>query len=98
MPIQILLSVILGFALLTTWKRVRDRAIGFVEAILWSMVWIGAGLVVLLPEWTSRLAHWLGVGRGADLILYAAIITLFLLAFKTFMSVDRIERELTEFV
>lgn len=30
---------------------------------------------VLVPETTSRIAHALGVGRGADLILYCWVVT-----------------------
>ena len=29
---------------------------------------------VLFPERTSQLAHWVGVGRGADLVLYCWLV------------------------
>lgn len=98
MPIQILLVLILMLALIVTWKRVQERAIYIYEAFFWSVIWIGAAIVVLMPNWTSRIASWVGIGRGADLIVYAAIITLFLLAFKIFISLEAIEKRLTDFV
>ncbi|UVF18421.1 DUF2304 domain-containing protein [Microvirga terrae] len=29
---------------------------------------------VIAPEWTNYLAHWVGVGRGADLVFYVFVV------------------------
>jgi len=98
MPIQILLIAAIAAACIATWKRARERVIRVPEAIAWSIVWVAAAFVILKPETTSRLANMLGVGRGADLVLYASVVALFFLMFKIFMSLDAIEKHLTHFV
>jgi small membrane protein len=98
MPIQFLLVLILLSAVAVAWKRVRERVISAKEAVLWTLLWFIAIIIILLPNTTSIVARWLGVGRGADLVLYASIVTLFLIVFKIFVSLDALDRKLTELV
>lgn len=98
MPIQILLTVALAIALLVTWKRVKEGIIKIREALLWTIVWIAAAVVVISPNTTQIIAEWLGVGRGVDLVLYASVIVLFFLVFKLFTTLDRLDRKLTDIV
>lgn len=98
MPIQILLLFVLVVATIITWRRMHERVIRFGEAFAWTIVWVVAGIAVLLPETTSVVARWVGVGRGADLVLYASVITLFLLVFKAFSWMDSIEKNITDLV
>ena len=39
--------------------------------VFWSMLWATAGGLVAAPGATAIAAHWLGIGRGADLVFYA---------------------------
>ncbi|QDS91724.1 hypothetical protein FF011L_04570 [Roseimaritima multifibrata] len=34
-------------------------------------VWLAAVLMILFPGLTTRMADWLGIGRGTDLVFYA---------------------------
>lgn len=98
MLIRFILWGILTLVLLMTWRRQRQGAIRLWEAIAWSTVWVAAAIVVARPEATSEVAQFLGVGRGADLILYAAIITLLVLVFQLHVAHHRLERQLTDLV
>jgi hypothetical protein len=98
MLIRFILWGILMLVLLMTWRRQRQSAIRLWEAIAWSTVWVAAAIVVARPEATSEVAQFLGVGRGADLILYAAIITLLVLVFQLHVAHHRLERQLTDLV
>lgn len=98
MPIQFLLVLIILSAVAVVWKRVRERVISMREAFLWTILWAIAIVIILLPNTTSVVARWLGVGRGADLVLYASIVALFLLVFKVFVSLDKLDHKLTELV
>lgn len=40
----------------------------------WAAVWLGAAVFIAFPSTTTSIARWLGIGRGADLILYIAIL------------------------
>ncbi len=85
-------------ALLLTWRRVRQRVFRFVEGVVWTVIW-GAGLVMIWrPEATDLLANTVGVGRGADLILYVAVISLFFCIFLLALAHDRLERQMTKLV
>ena len=98
MPIQLLLLISLLIAAVVTWRRAKEGVIRAREAILWTCVWIVAAVVILLPETTSIVANLLGVGRGVDLVLYASVVVLFFLLFKTFVSLDKLEKTLTDIV
>lgn len=98
MLIQFILIGTLLLAIAVTWRRAKESIIRVSEAVLWTCVWVAAGVVIVLPETTSVLARWLGVGRGVDLVLYASVVTLFLLLFKAFLSIDELEKRLTDLV
>ncbi len=98
MLIQILFVAVLVLALFVTWRRAKQRVIPPLEAFAWSLLWIGAVAVVLLPNVTTRIAQFFGVGRGADFVLYGSVIGLFILVFKLFILHEQLERKLTEMV
>lgn len=98
MLIQFILCLILTFAFVVTWRRVRAKALRLLEGIGWSILWMGACIAVLRPETTTVLAHFVGVGRGVDLVLYAAIIMLLFLCFHLSIAHERLERSLTKLV
>lgn len=98
MLIQIILVAVMAIALYVTWRRVRQDVITVPEGIGWSVIWIAAAVVVLLPNVTTRVAQVFGVGRGVDLVLYASVAVLFLLVFKLFIQHEKLERKLTDLV
>lgn len=98
MFIQFVLTVVLLITLVVTLKRARQGVISWLEALLWSLLWVVAAVVILLPETTTLVAQLFGVGRGVDAVIYGAITLLFILVFKVFLSLDRMERNLTDIV
>jgi len=71
--IQILLicAIVAVMLPLITRTSVRTRAWSKILGLLFTVF---AVLVVVFPSWTSELAHAVGVGRGADLLLYCLVI------------------------
>ena len=64
----ILLAGVIRFAVYTT--RVRSS----LSDRLVYVVLIAAGIpLVLYPDWSTRVAHLVGIGRGADLVIYLFI-------------------------
>ena len=55
-------------------------------------------VLVFLPNTTQILADILGVGRGADLVVYLAIMALFYLQFKLFVKIESVEQEISTLV
>lgn len=62
----ILVVVALMFVLLRSYST-RTRALTKIATFLFAIFAITA---IVLPNWTTRLARLIGIGRGADLLLY----------------------------
>lgn len=93
--------VIVGFALFALAKVVskfREGQLSAGRLALWCAVWVGVAVVTLLPQTTSRLADILGVGRGVDVVIYAAIVLLYYFVFRIFLHIERLEHEITVLV
>lgn len=72
-------------------SKLSDRLVGL---LLLSVAWFS----ILLPEYTTRAANLLGVGRGADLIFYLfAVFTLFALI-VLYTHVRTLNRQLTALI
>jgi hypothetical protein len=67
MIIQILLSV---FFLSVAFYAYTQKARSPFVSLLSSLMAVGGTYFVWLPDQTNDLAHWIGVGRGADLVFY----------------------------
>ena len=93
MTIQIFLTVLLAaVAAMVALQRSTSRLLRL--AVL-SIVTVGL-FFVWVPEQTTRLAEALGVGRGADLVLYLwVVITLALIVFL-YLKIVQLSRKLTE--
>jgi hypothetical protein len=95
MLIQIIVSIFLVLIILKTLARKKSKELSLKETIAWLIVWIGTGIIFWFPQYTTRIANILGIGRGADLITYFAIIILAYLVFRIFIHLDRIEKNIT---
>lgn len=93
----LLIAAAAGF-IVNTWRRERVGEITRLGAIVWSVLWGAVGLVALFPGLASWLARTIGVGRGADAVLYLSVVTLFWLVFRLALRQRQQERELTRLV
>jgi len=98
MVIQVLLIAMLAGAFVLTWRRSKQGALSRLGAFLWSGLWIAAIVVVLRPEVATFFASMVGVGRGADAVIYVSIIILFYLVFRIFLRLDKLDRDITQLV
>lgn|SRR3989338_8846949 len=76
-------------------RRFQKRQLTVAGAVLWSLLWVLIGLVALRPEWTNRLADFLGIGRGADVVLYGAIVVIVALLFRISVRLEQLDRAIT---
>lgn len=96
--IQVILLLFIIFALSRVLLRLKERVISTKAAIFWSFLWISAFAGILLPQTTSRVAEYFGVGRGVDVILYLSLALLFYLVFRIYVMVEDIKSEITKIV
>ncbi len=64
----------------------------------WLLLWAGAAAAFAVPDAMTRLARLVGIGRGADVVLYCAVLGGITVAFRLTMAQRRLERQLTGLV
>jgi hypothetical protein len=86
------LLVILAFATTRAALRggVRKRV-----AVFWMLIWLGTGVGVLWPRSTVLAARALGIGRGADLVLYCTAFAMLVGFFYIYTRFRKLDRQLT---
>lgn len=89
----LILVALLG--IVWTIGRFRKRHVSVIVAFVWSVLWVGVGVVALIPEATNRIADFLGIGRGADVILYSAIVIILALIFRISIRLEQLDRAIT---
>jgi len=96
--IQIIASVFLIFAILKVFFQYRTDKISMKRLILWCFLWLGVGIIFWLPQTTSFVASVLGIGRGADLVIYTGMVILYYLIFRIYVKIDKQQEEITKIV
>lgn len=89
----ILLLAIAAFAVYAT----RVRSVLADRLIYIALVAVGVPLV-LFPDWSTRVANLIGIGRGADLLFYLFIVLCLFYFASTASQLRRVEREITTLV
>ena len=44
------------------------------QAVFWGGIWSLAAVLIAVPTAAAVAAHWLGIGRGSDLVFYGAVL------------------------
>lgn len=96
--IQIVLILFILFAISRVYLRAREKIISIQVAFFWTLIWIGAFIIIVLPDTTTRLASYFGVGRGVDVIVYISLALLFYLVFRIFVMIEDIRHEITSLI
>ncbi|HLC89743.1 MAG TPA: DUF2304 domain-containing protein [Patescibacteria group bacterium] len=98
MIIKIIIILFIFFVLWRTFSRYLKGDITIRELVIWTVFWLLVSLAAILPQKTDILAQWLGVSRGADLLVYLSIIVLFFVVFRIIVKLEKIDREITRVV
>jgi hypothetical protein len=61
-----------------------------------SIVALTGIFLVLFPEYTNTVAHGMGVGRGADLILYCWLVISIIVSMNLQLQILHLQRLITE--
>jgi small membrane protein len=92
---QIIAAVVLlglvGVTLVAIGRRIVNRR----EAAFLCALWLAACVTVIYPKITVILARALGIGRGADLVSYCAVVMMMVGFTMIYVRLRRLRRELT---
>ena len=98
LPIQILGLIGLLVVIIGTLVYISKRKISPEEGILWLAIWILLLIVVLIPGITFDIARLLGIGRGADLVVYLLVFLLLVVDFYLIARIEQLETNMTRLV
>lgn len=93
--LQITTVVVISVAtfMLTRSRGARHQAI---RRVLLMMFVIAAASSVFVPEWWTKAANFVGVGRGTDLLLYLLVLVFLTYVATTYRRFRHIEEQNTE--
>lgn len=98
MAFKIALIIFALFASLRTWRQYKAQKVTRQWFVLWLFVWALVIVVAVAPQTTDILASNVGVGRGADLLVYIAIVFLLYGQFRNMVRTKRLHEQHTELV
>src|SRR4030042_1121983 len=93
--IQISLLIIIIFAISRVILRLKERVITTRLALFWIIIWTAALVGTILPQTTSRIASFFGVGRGVDVIVYISLALLFYLVFRIYVMIEDLRHQIS---
>jgi hypothetical protein len=62
------------------------------------LLFLTAAVLVIFPDLTTAIAHALGVGRGADLVLYVSLVAGVDVALLLYLRIRDLEQKIAEVV
>ena len=89
---QIVAGSILGLLVLRELFARRGRGVRLFRAT----VWLAAAAAILDPLLTQRVADVLGIGRGADVVLYLFVLAFLWVSFFLYSCHLRVQRQVTQ--
>ncbi|HYF32396.1 MAG TPA: DUF2304 domain-containing protein [Chitinophagaceae bacterium] len=91
--IQLILIIGLLLILISYFRWFRSAVM---DKLLIAAIMVAGIVLVVFPNVTTRLASWLGVGRGADLVFYLFIVAFCYLILLVYAKIKKLEQQLAE--
>ncbi len=98
MIIKLVITVFIIFVVSRISLRFKKNDITLREFLIWLLFWVLVAAATWVPKKTDVIAQFLGVERGADLLVYVSIIVLFFIVFKLLTKIEKIDRDVTKIV
>jgi hypothetical protein len=92
-PVQFILIVLLGLGTYLYFSRLRSGLLDRLMVLLFAV--LGA-VMTIAPDFTTRAANLVGVGRGVDLFFYLSILGLAFMCLLLYSRIRQLESSITE--
>jgi hypothetical protein len=92
-PVQFILIVLLGLGTYVYFNRLRSGLLDRVMVLLFA---VGGAAMTIAPDFTTRVANLVGVGRGVDLFFYLSILGLAFMCLLLYSRIRQLESSITE--
>lgn len=84
--------------ILRTYGQYKKEVVSRYWLVAFSALWILVAIATLVPRATDTVAQWAGVERGADMLVYAAVLVLLYAVYRLLVRTQRMHEEITELV
>lgn len=98
MLFQVIALLFVGILILLGYSAISRHWIRIKTGIIWLVFWAAGAFFILKVEMATNIANMLGVGRGADLLLYCAVLLFSLITFGLFIRIRRMDENITELI
>jgi hypothetical protein len=71
---QLLLLIVVVISVLAMFRSVGSQRNQALRRVSYTLFILLAGVSIIFPDLISQVAHWVGIGRGTDLVLYLFIV------------------------
>jgi hypothetical protein len=89
---------ILALLLFAELVGLRRSVAGKGVALFRCLIWIAAALAITFPASMQTIATSIGIGRGADVVLYLFVLAFLVTSFYFYARTVRLQRQITEIV
>ncbi|AEH24185.1 DUF2304 domain-containing protein [Pyrococcus yayanosii] len=95
--VQHIALLVIGLLMVHVLKKYREKEFEWGDFIFWEALLAVLLMVSLRPvEISQEIKEILGLGRGLDALFVVAIGGVYLLVFRLYLMIDKVEREITE--
>jgi hypothetical protein len=98
LPVKLALFIILFWPISRVWLRFKDGSVKLGAFLFWTGVWFVGVFVIFFPGLLTYFANLIGIGRGADVAMYGAIVVLFYLVFRISVMLENIRHDISKIV
>jgi hypothetical protein len=92
-PVQFILIVLLLIVIYVYFSRLRSGLLDRLTVLLFAAVGI---VMTVAPDFTTRIANFVGVGRGVDLFFYLTILGLAFMCLLLYSKIRDLESTITD--
>jgi len=94
-PFQIAALLFLAVVFVATVAAAVKGAVARRDGFIWAVIWIIAAVAIAFPELTTLVANALGIGRGANLVLYCSVVLMLVGFLMVYARLRRLRHEVT---
>lgn len=95
---QILVVIIVVFAILLVFDRFHEKKTSLQTFVLWAVLWFVLAIFALFPESSTDLANLIDIGRGLDLVIIFGIIGSYYLIFRIYLKLEKMDQDITDLI
>lgn len=95
---QLLTPLFAVVMLLKGVSRLQRGEMSVRKFILWVMVWAGVSVLAIYPDFVKIASDLTGIESGTNALIFFGFIFLFYLTFRLFITVEHLERDITNIV